>query len=162
MNGALGLSLLRLVRRKIYVAMQQSDVHIPIERSAEATGGAQGSEIRMTNTPFEVPVDLRDFAQKSVEQARKAFEGFVNVAQKTADAVDTASANVRANVKSVSTQSLGYAEQNINAAFDLRPEARPGQGPAGGVHAAERIPEEPDRQAADAGQGDRRARSRAA
>jgi phasin len=72
----------------------------------------------MTNTPFEVPGDLREFAQKSVEQARKAFEGFLNVAQKTADAVDTASANVRANVKTVSSQALGYAEQNVNAAFD--------------------------------------------
>lgn len=73
----------------------------------------------MTNTPFEVPVDMRDFAQKSVEQARKAFEGFVSVAQKTADAVDSAGANMRANAKTVSTQALGYAEQNVNAAFDL-------------------------------------------
>jgi phasin len=72
----------------------------------------------MTNTPFEMPVDLRDFAQKSVEQARKAFEGFVSVAQKTAEAVDTASASVRANAKSVSSQALTFAEQNVNAAFD--------------------------------------------
>ena len=72
----------------------------------------------MTNQ-FEVPGDLREFAQKSVEQARKAFEGFVSVAQKTADAVDSAGANVRANVKSVSSQALSYAEQNVNAAFDL-------------------------------------------
>jgi phasin len=72
----------------------------------------------MSNTPFEVPVDLRDFAQKSVEQARKAFEGFVGVAQKTADAVDTASASARANAKSVTSQALSYAEQNVNAAFD--------------------------------------------
>jgi len=74
----------------------------------------------MSNNPqFEVPVDLRDFAQKSVEQARKAFEGFVSVAQKTADAVDSAGANMRANAKSVSSKTLGYAEQNVNAAFDL-------------------------------------------
>jgi phasin len=72
----------------------------------------------MTNTPFEVPVDLKDFAQKSVDQARKAFEGFVGVAQKTADAVDTASASARANAKSVTSQALSYAEQNVNAAFD--------------------------------------------
>jgi phasin len=72
-----------------------------------------------TNPQFEVPVDLRDFAQKSVEQARKAFEGFVSVAQKTADAVDSAGANMRANAKSVSSKSLGYAEQNVNAAFDF-------------------------------------------
>jgi phasin len=73
----------------------------------------------MSNGQFEVPTDLRDFAQKSVEQARKAFEGYVSVAQKTADAMDSAGANVRANVKSVSSQALTYAEQNINAAFDL-------------------------------------------
>jgi len=72
----------------------------------------------MTNTPFEVPVDLRDFAQKSVEQARKAFEGFVSVAQKTADAADSATANARASAKSVSSQVLTYAEQNVNAAFE--------------------------------------------
>ena len=45
----------------------------------------------MSNTPFEIPTDLRDFAERSVEQARKAFEGFVAVAQKTAGAVDSAS-----------------------------------------------------------------------
>jgi phasin len=73
----------------------------------------------MNNPQFEVPVDLRDFAQKSVEQARKAFEGFVGVAQKTSNAVDSASANMRASAKSVSSQALGYAEQNVNAAFDF-------------------------------------------
>ena len=65
-----------------------------------------------SNPQFEVPVDLREFAQKSVEQARKAFEGFVNVAQKTADAVDTAGATMRANAKSVGSKTLGYAEQH--------------------------------------------------
>ena len=73
----------------------------------------------MSNTtPFEVPVDLRDFAQKSVEQARKAFEGFLGVAQKTADAMDTATHSVRNGTKSLSSQTLTYAEQNVNAAFD--------------------------------------------
>jgi len=72
----------------------------------------------MSNTPFEVPVDLRDFAQKSVEQARKAFEGFLGVAQKTADAMDTATHSVRSGTKSISSQTLSYAEQNVNAAFD--------------------------------------------
>ena len=72
-----------------------------------------------SNPQFEVPVDLREFAQKSVEQARKAFEGFVSVAQKTADAVDSAGANMRANAKTVSSKTLGYAEQNVNAAFDF-------------------------------------------
>ena len=73
----------------------------------------------MNNTPFEIPTDLRDFAERSVEQARKAFEGFVSVAQKTAGAMDSASTTVQANVKSASAQTLGYAEKNVNAAFDF-------------------------------------------
>jgi len=73
----------------------------------------------MTNSPFEVPNELRDFAERSVDQARKAFEGFVTVAHKTIGAVDDATATTQTNVKSVSSQVLGYAEQNVNAAFEL-------------------------------------------
>ena len=74
----------------------------------------------MTNMPsYEIPTELRDFAERSVDQARKAFEGFVNVAHKTIGAVDTAAAGAQENVKSVGNQVLGYAEHNVNAAFDL-------------------------------------------
>jgi len=73
----------------------------------------------MANPPFEIPNELRDFAERSVEQARKAFEGFVTVAQKAAGTVDGATHDVQAGAKSVGSQMLGYAEQNVNAAFDL-------------------------------------------
>lgn len=73
----------------------------------------------MTNTPYEIPNELRDFAERSVDQARKAFEGFVTVAQKTMGAVDTATSTTQTSAKSVGTQVLSYAEQNVNAAFDL-------------------------------------------
>jgi phasin len=73
----------------------------------------------MTNSPFEVPSDLRDFAEKSVDQAKKAFEGFVTVAHKTIGAVDDAAATTTTSAKSVSAQVLGYTEQNVNAAFEL-------------------------------------------
>ena len=71
----------------------------------------------MTASPFEVPNDLRDFAERSVEQARKAFEGFLAVAQRTAGAAsDTPGAS---GVKTVATQVLSATEHNVNAAFDL-------------------------------------------
>ena len=73
----------------------------------------------MANTPFEVPNELRDFAERSVDQARKAFEGFVTVAQKAVGTVDAASATTQGSVKSVGSHVLGYAEQNVNAAFEL-------------------------------------------
>jgi phasin len=71
----------------------------------------------MSNSPFEVPNELRDFAERSVEQARKAFEGFLSVAQKTAGAA--AEVPGAAGVKSVGAHVLAYTEQNVNAAFEL-------------------------------------------
>ena len=73
----------------------------------------------MANTPFEIPNELRDFAERSVDQARKAFEGFVSVAQKAVGTVDDATAASQTNVKSVGAHVLGYTEQNVNAAFEL-------------------------------------------
>jgi len=73
----------------------------------------------MATTPFEIPNEMREFAERSVDQARKAFESFVSVAQKTAGTVDAAASTTQSNVKSVGSHVLGYAEQNVNAAFDL-------------------------------------------
>jgi phasin len=73
----------------------------------------------MANTPYEIPSELRDFAERSVDQARKAFEGFVTVAQRTAGTVDGAAQEAQSGVKHVGSQILGFAEQNVNAAFDL-------------------------------------------
>jgi len=73
----------------------------------------------LSNTPFEIPNELRDFAERSVDQARKAFEGFVNVAQKTVGTVEGAATNAQSGAKSVGAQILSYTEENVNAAFDL-------------------------------------------
>lgn len=72
----------------------------------------------MADSPFQIPTEMRDFAEKSVDQARKAFEGFVATAQKTAGAVEGVASSASENVKSAGTQVLGFAEQNITAAFD--------------------------------------------
>ena len=72
----------------------------------------------MTSSPFEVPNELRDFAERSVEQARKAFESFLAVAQRSAGAIGDA-ANAPGAAKSVGAHVLTYTEQNVNAAFTL-------------------------------------------
>jgi phasin len=73
----------------------------------------------MVNPPYEIPNELRDFAARSVDQARKAFEGFVEVARKASGAVDGAAQDAQSGAKQVGSQILGIAEQNVNAAFDL-------------------------------------------
>jgi phasin len=73
----------------------------------------------MANSPFEIPNDLRDFAERSVEQARKAFEGFLSVAQRASGVAGDATATSQSGARSVSAHVLSYAERNVNAAFDL-------------------------------------------
>jgi phasin len=75
--------------------------------------------MKMSNSPFEVPTELRDFAERSVEQARKAFEGFLAVAQRTAGVAGEAAGTTQGGAKSVSAHVLTYTEQNVNAAFEL-------------------------------------------
>lgn len=67
---------------------------------------------------YEIPAEMRDFAEKSVEQARKAFEGFFGAAQKAVGSVDTGAFPVAAGMKDVSVKAVSFAEANMRAAFD--------------------------------------------
>jgi phasin len=70
-------------------------------------------------TGYEIPEEMRDFAEKSVEQARKAMDGFLGAAQKTVDTFEGSANTAQANMKDATRKTLSYAEQNIAAAFDL-------------------------------------------
>jgi phasin len=69
--------------------------------------------------PYEVPPEMRDFAEKSVEQARKAIDGFLGAARKTADTIESSATTAQASSKEIASKTFSYAEQNIAAAFDL-------------------------------------------
>ena len=75
----------------------------------------------MANNPqnYEIPAEMRDFAEKSVEQARKAIDGFMGAAQRTVDTFEGSANTVQANTKDMTRKTFAYAEQNISAAFDL-------------------------------------------
>lgn len=68
---------------------------------------------------YEVPTEMRDFAEKSVDQARKAFDSFIGAARKTADTVQGSAELARTNAQDASARGFEFAEQNVNAAFDL-------------------------------------------
>ena len=68
---------------------------------------------------YEVPAEMRDFAEKSVEQARKAIDGFMGAARKTADTLEGSAQTVQVSTKDITQKTFSYAEQNISAAFDL-------------------------------------------
>lgn len=68
---------------------------------------------------FEIPTEMRDFAEKSVEQARKAFDGFIGTARKTMDTLEGSTTTVHSTTKDATRRTMEYAEQNVAAAFDL-------------------------------------------
>jgi phasin len=69
-------------------------------------------------TSYEIPTEMRDFAERSVAQARKAFEGFMGAAHKATGTIDSTTAAVQSQAKDLGAKAVSYAEQNINAAFD--------------------------------------------
>ena len=73
----------------------------------------------MANPTYEIPTEMRDFAEKSVDQARKAFEGFMGAAHKAVGAVEGASTNVNSSAKDMSSKAISFAESNVAAAFEL-------------------------------------------
>lgn len=67
---------------------------------------------------FDVPNEMRDFAAKSVEQARRAFDSFMGATQQAAGQAETATQSMRQQATEATRQVVGFAEQNVKAAFD--------------------------------------------
>lgn len=68
---------------------------------------------------IDVPAEVRELADKSVEQARTAVNGFMGAAHKAVDQMHGSAESARVNAQETSKKALGYAEQNLSAAFDL-------------------------------------------
>jgi len=70
------------------------------------------------NSNYQIPTEMRDFAEKSVEQARKAFDGFMGAAQRTVDTLESSASTVQANTTDMTRKTFTYAEQSVSAAFE--------------------------------------------
>jgi phasin len=66
---------------------------------------------------YEIPNEMRDFADKSVDQARKAFDGFLDAAYKASNALETQAASAHDNMRTVAGAAVSFAEHNMTASF---------------------------------------------
>ncbi|HEV7981968.1 MAG TPA: phasin family protein [Xanthobacteraceae bacterium] len=66
---------------------------------------------------FEVPAELRAMTEKSMEQARAAFNAFMSAAQQAASQFEGQAKAVQAGAKDVSEKAMSYAERNVANAF---------------------------------------------
>jgi phasin len=73
----------------------------------------------MQRTPFDVPDQMRQAADKSVEQAKKAFENFMEATQQAVAKAEGTAKSMRDSAADASRQAMAFVEENIAASFDL-------------------------------------------
>jgi len=65
----------------------------------------------MTESKLQVPTELRNSAEKAIDQTEKAFDMFFDAANKSV-------ASIPSSPMDISKKALSLAEQNMKAAFD--------------------------------------------
>jgi len=73
----------------------------------------------MQRTPFDIPDQMRDAADKSVDQARRAVDQFIDATQKAVAKAEGSVKSLREGAAEVNRQALAFVEENIAASFDL-------------------------------------------
>jgi phasin len=76
----------------------------------------------MAKDPFEqfaIPNEVRAFAEQSVAQARKAFEGFIEAANQAVGQMHGQAQAAHSSASEIASKSMEYAEQNVTASFDF-------------------------------------------
>lgn len=69
--------------------------------------------------PFGVPSDMRAMAEQSVEQAKSAFNTFINAAHAAVNQFEGQAKAAQAGARGISEKAMSYAEHNVAAAFDF-------------------------------------------
>ena len=68
---------------------------------------------------FEIPQDMRAFAERSVEQAKQAFDGFISAAHQAVNAFEGQAESARKGAKDVAEKAMSFAEQNVTNSFQF-------------------------------------------
>ncbi len=70
-------------------------------------------------SPFEMPQPMRQMAEQSLEQAKQAYNQFMEANRKAQDMVEQSSDTMTSSAKEVQKKAIEYAEANMQAGFDL-------------------------------------------
>lgn len=76
----------------------------------------------MAKGPFEqfaIPNEMRAFAEQSVTQARKAFDGFIEAANKAMGELQGHAQVAHSGATEIAHKSMAYAEKNVAVTFDF-------------------------------------------
>jgi phasin len=68
---------------------------------------------------FQIPEEMRAFAEKSVEQAKQAFDSFIAAAQHAVNTMENQATSARSGAKEVGELAMRYAERNVASSFEF-------------------------------------------
>ncbi|NRG19917.1 phasin [Rhizobiales bacterium] len=68
---------------------------------------------------FEIPEQMREFADKSMDQARKAFDDFMSATQQAVTKVEGSTSAMQSGASDINKKAMEYAEEHMNSAFDF-------------------------------------------
>ena len=68
---------------------------------------------------FEIPATVRDLASKSVDQAREAYNRFIEAARQAHDVVMKSSDVLTSSAREMNEKTVKYTEANLQANFEL-------------------------------------------
>src|SRR6202521_5111867 len=72
----------------------------------------------MSKTPgMEITPEMRAFAERSVEQARKAFQTYMDAATKAISAAEGSAEAVQGGARELGRTVMGFTEENVAATF---------------------------------------------
>ena len=72
-----------------------------------------------TMPKFEVPAEMRAFAEQSVAQAKKAFDGFLTAAQNAVSTFEGQAVAAQEGAKDVQRKAVTFAERNVASSFEF-------------------------------------------
>jgi phasin len=74
---------------------------------------------RNAERQFEIPSELRAFTEKSVEQAKQAFDGFISAAHRTVNEFEGQAASAHKDAQKLGEKAVTFAEHNIASSFEF-------------------------------------------
>jgi phasin len=77
----------------------------------------------MTDKPsFEIPAQVREMAEKNVEQARQAYGQFLDMAKKAQDMMTQSTGAVADSALEVQGKAMRYTQDNLDTSFRMAAE----------------------------------------
>ncbi len=76
----------------------------------------------MAKDPFEqfaIPSEMRGFVEQSVTQARKAFDSFIEAANKAMGQFQGRAEAAQSGATEIAHKSMSYAEENVRSTFEF-------------------------------------------